>query len=70
MTTTPSVIKFRHQVDDHYTKRHAPISIEDALGVRKWLTRRFVFLLMYTEVNVQLGLMGFVKDVNIAMLKF
>ena len=47
--------KFRHQVDDHNAKRHAPISIEDALGVRKWSTRQIIFLLALTEVNVKLG---------------
>jgi hypothetical protein len=63
--------KFRHQVDDHNAKRHAPISIEDCLGARRWDIRQFSFLLAITEVNVKLALeFGKAKDKTSSMLAF
>jgi roadblock/LC7 domain-containing protein len=62
--------KYRHQVDDHNAKRHAPISVEDALGLRNWEQWQFTFLLVLTEVNVKLVLKGFSDNEEQAMLTF
>ncbi len=71
--TTPfyNHFKFRHQVDDHNAKRHAPISVEDCLGARRWDVRQFSFLLALTEVNVKLGIeYGMSDDKITPMLAF
>jgi hypothetical protein len=71
--TTPfyNHFKYRHQVDDHNAKRHAPISVEDCLGARRWDVRQFSFLLALTEVNVKLAMdFGKPKKDIISMLAF
>ena len=71
--TTPfyNHFKYRHQVDDHNAKRHAPISVEDCLGARRWDIRQFSFLLALTEVNVKLAMdFGQPKKNILSMLAF
>jgi Transposase IS4 len=47
--------KFRHMVDDHNAKRHAPISLEESWATKTWEYRVFAFLIAITEVNVMLA---------------
>jgi hypothetical protein len=47
--------KFRHAVDDHNSKRHAPISLEETWATKYWPNRVFAFILGVTEVNALLG---------------
>jgi hypothetical protein len=54
--------KYRHQVDDHNGKRHAPISVEKQIGSRRWDLRQFFFILALTDVNVKLGCNDMIDD--------
>ena len=47
--------KYRHLVDDHNAKRHAPISLEMTWATKTWTHRVFAFLLAITEVNTFLS---------------
>jgi Transposase IS4 len=55
----PEVVRnhytYRHAVDDHNARRHAPISFERRWGTKSWASRVFSFLLAVTEVNVMLA---------------
>jgi hypothetical protein len=62
LTTTkfqyPEVVanhyQFRHVVDDHNSRRHAPISLEETWATSAWPHRVLAFLLAITEVNMGL----------------
>ncbi len=76
-TTTfqyPEVIanhfKYRHIVDDHNAKRHAPISLEVVWATKQWEKRVFAFLLSITEVNVMLAATYFYNKKKISMIQF
>ena len=56
--------KFRHAVDDHNAKRHAPICLEHAWATKYWPHRPFSFLLAITEVNVNLAEAYFINKTN------
>ena len=51
--------KYRHAVDDHNSKRHQPISLEETWATKTWPNRVFAFLLAITEVNVMLAALHF-----------
>ena len=53
--------KYRHSVDDHNAKRHAPICLEHVWATKYWPHRPFSFLLAITEVNVNLAEAYFVR---------
>jgi len=53
--------KYRHSVDDHNAKRHAPICLEHVWATKYWHHRPFSFLLAVTEVNVNLAEAYFVR---------
>ena len=53
--------KYRHSVDDHNAKRHAPICLEHVWATKYWPHRPFSFLLAITEVNVNLAEAFFVR---------
>ena len=53
--------KYRHSVDDHNAKRHAPICLEHVLATKYWPHMPFSFLLAVTEVNVNLAEAFFVR---------
>ena len=44
--------QYRHAVDDHNNRRHAPISIERTWTTNWWPNRVFAFILAISEVNV------------------
>ena len=46
--------RYQHLIDDHNSKRHQPISLEDVLAALEWSQRPFAFLRAVTEVNVKL----------------
>jgi hypothetical protein len=46
--------KFRHMVDDHNARRHAPISLEETWATSTWTHRVLAFLIAITEVNMLL----------------
>ena len=56
--------KFRHAVDDHNAKRHAPICLEHVWATKYWPHRPFSFLLAITEVNVNLAEAYFINKTN------
>lgn len=62
--------KYRHIVDDHNAKRHAPISLEVVWATKEWEKRVFTFLLAITEVNVMLASVYFYNKSKISMLQF
>jgi ribosomal protein S30 len=43
--------KYRHMVDDHNGRRHAPNSFEMCWATKTWSHRVFAFLVAVTEVN-------------------
>ena len=47
--------KFRHAVDDHTAKRHAPISLEYVWATKYWPHCLFSVLLTISEVNTNLA---------------
>jgi hypothetical protein len=57
-------------VDNHNAKHHAPISVEDALGLRNQEKRQFTFLLPLRELNVKLALKGFSDNEEQAMVTY
>jgi Transposase IS4 len=50
-----SHFNYRHMVDDHNAKQHAPISLEDSWATNTWDNIVFVFLVAITEVNMMLS---------------
>jgi len=63
--------RFRHSVDDHNGRRHAPISLEYVWATKWWPNRVFSFLLAVTEVNVNLAKSYFItKDAPKPQLEF
>lgn len=62
--------KYRHIVDDHNAKRHAPISIEVVWATKQWEKRVFTFLLAVTEVNVMLAAVYFYNKKQPSMIQF
>ena len=46
--------RYRHQVDDHNNRRHAPISLERTWATKFWPDRNFAWYLAATEVNAAL----------------
>jgi Transposase IS4 len=70
----PEVIRnhylYRHMVDDHNSKRHAPISLEVTWATHTWTNRVFAFLLAITEVNVFLATKYFTQRQPTSMLEF
>jgi hypothetical protein len=62
--------KYRHIVDDHNAKRHAPISLEVVFATKQWERRVFTFLLAVTEVNVMLAATYFYNKPVTSMLQF
>ena len=46
---------YRHQVDDHNIRRHAPILIEKTWATKFWPDRNFAWYLSVTEVNTALA---------------
>ena len=54
--------KFRHAVDDHNAKRHAPISLEYVCTTKYWLHCPFSFLLAINEVNTNLAEAFFARN--------
>jgi Transposase IS4 len=62
--------RYRHAVDDHNAKRHAPISFEKRWGTKYWKDRVFAFLLSITEVNCMLADVYFNSSNVTAMLDF
>jgi hypothetical protein len=62
--------RFRHSVDDHNAKRHAPISLEVVWSTKEWEKRVFAFLLAVTEVNVMLSAVYFFNKEQQSMLSF
>ena len=61
---------YRHAVDDHNGKRHAPISVEETWGTKWWPNRVFAFLLAVTEVNMNLAERHFFGGEEQPMLEF
>ena len=61
---------YRHAVDDHNAKRHAPISVEKTWGSRTWSDRVFSFLFAITEVNCMLAAKYFCNRKVESMLLF
>jgi hypothetical protein len=47
--------KYRHQVDDHNNRRHAPISLERTWATKFWADRNFAWYLAVSFVNVNLA---------------
>ena len=47
--------RYRHQVDDHNNRRHAPISIERTWATKFCPDRNFAWYLAVTEVNMALA---------------
>ena len=47
--------RYRHQVDNHNNRRHAPISIERTWETKFWPDRNFAWYLAVTEVNTALA---------------
>ena len=54
--------KFRHAVDDHNAKRHAPISLEYVWATKYWPHCPFSFLLAISEVNTNLAEAFFTRN--------
>ena len=46
---------YRHQVDDHNNRIHAPISVESKGATKFWTDRNFAWYLALTEVNTALA---------------
>lgn len=61
---------FRHAVDDHNARRHAPISFEKCWGTKYWTDRVFSFLIAVTEVNVLLADCYFNQNTVTSQLDF
>ena len=47
--------RYRHHVDDHNNRIHAPISIERTWATTFWPNRNFAWYLAVTEVNTALA---------------
>ena len=47
--------RYRHPVDNHSNRRHAPISIERTWATKFWTDRNFAWHLAVTEVNTALA---------------
>jgi hypothetical protein len=47
--------QYRHQVDDHNNRRHAPISLERTWATKFWPDRNFAWYLAALEVNTALA---------------
>jgi hypothetical protein len=47
--------RYRHQVDDHNNRRHAPISLERTWATKFWPDRNFAWYLAASEVNAALA---------------
>ena len=47
--------RYRHQVDYHNNRKHAPISIESTWETKFWPDRNFAWYLAVTEVNTALA---------------
>lgn len=47
--------RYRHQVDDHNNRRHAPISIERTWATKFWADRNFAWYLAVSMVNANLA---------------
>ena len=61
---------YRHSVDDHNNKRHSPISLEVVWATKNWPNCVFSFLLLVTEVNVNLAAMYFCGQNQMGQVKF
>ena len=48
--------QYRHQVDNHNNRRHAPISLERTWATKFWPDRNFAWYLAASEVNTALTL--------------
>jgi Transposase IS4 len=46
--------RYRHAVDDHNARRHAPISLESTWKTTAWSHRVFAFIIAISEVNTLL----------------
>jgi hypothetical protein len=62
--------KYRHMVDDHNARRHAPISFEENWATKTWTQRVFAFLLSVSEVNAQLLMKYFYKSEDVSQITF
>jgi hypothetical protein len=47
--------RYRHQIDDHNNRRHAPISLERTWATKFWPDRNFAWYLAVSEVNAALA---------------
>ena len=61
---------YRHSVDEYNNKRHSPISLEVAWGMKYWPNCVFSFLLAVTEVNVNLAAQYFGGMKQVGQIEF
>jgi Transposase IS4 len=61
---------FRHMVDDHNARRHAPVSFEESWATKNWTHRVFAFLIAITEVNTALAMSFFYDKHDISQINF
>ena len=47
--------RYRHQVDDHNNRRHAPISFETTCSTKLWDDRNFTWYLAVSTFNANLA---------------
>ena len=62
--------KNRHFVDDHNSRRHQPISLEETWATKHWPHRVFAFLLAVTEGNMFLMNEQLNDDAETTILQF
>ena len=54
--------RYRHQVDEHNNRRHAPISLERTWATKLWPDQKFTWYLAVSEVNTALESGHFQND--------
>jgi Transposase IS4 len=62
--------KYRHMVDDHNARRHAPISFEESWATKTWTHRVFAFIIAISEVNCQLVARHFYNKEDVSQVSF
>ena len=61
---------YQHSVDNRNNKRHSPISLEVVWAMKNWPNRVFSFLLLVTEVNVNLAATYFCGQNQMGQVEF
>ena len=61
---------YQHSVDNHNNKQHSPISLEVVWAMKNWPNRVFSFLLLVTEVNVNLAATYFCGQNQMGQVEF